>query len=112
MGDQATHHQGHPRTRPDERARQAKIAREDQAEDILNGREQPYKACVSSAGKHRLTTDDRAELRQELETSMRKAQDAMQIMDAQGGVSPDVKGLRGKLVVLATLPESDLMTLL
>lgn len=41
---------------------------------------------------------------------MKSAQDAVQIIDAQPGVSVDLKSLRGKLVVLAALAEGDLKT--
>jgi hypothetical protein len=80
---------------------QARTAREDQAEDILNGRQQTYKAFVTSTGKHWLTVDDRAECRQGLETSMRNARDPVQIIDVQPAISPALQGLRGKLVLWA-----------
>jgi hypothetical protein len=69
------------------------------------------KTLVTSVRIPWLTADDRAEFRQGLETSMRNGRDAVQIIHAwPWRVSPDVKGLRGKLVVLATLVESHLKT--
>jgi hypothetical protein len=38
---------------------------------------------------------------------MKSAQDAVQIIDAQPRMGVDLKALRGKLVVLATLAEGD-----
>jgi hypothetical protein len=38
---------------------------------------------------------------------MKSAQDAVQIIDAQPRMGVDLKSLRGKLVVLATLAEGD-----
>jgi hypothetical protein len=52
--------------------------------------------------------EDRHELRQKLERSMKSVQDAVQIIDAQPGISPDLKALRGKLAVISTMAEIDL----
>jgi hypothetical protein len=63
--------------------------------------ESTYEAFVTSASIPWLTADDRAKFRQGLEASMRKARDAVQIIDAQPGISPALQGFRGKLVLWA-----------
>jgi hypothetical protein len=61
--------------------------------------ERTYRAFLTSASKPWLTADDRAELRHDLERSLKSAQAAVEIIDGQGAVSPDLKVLRGRLVV-------------
>jgi hypothetical protein len=72
--------------------------------------ERTYKAFVTSASKPWFTADDRAERRRDLEQSMRSAQAAVEIIGARPGISPALQGLRGKLVMLATLAKGDLKT--
>jgi hypothetical protein len=54
--------------------------------------------------------DDCAEFRQGLETPMRNACDAVQIIEPQTAVSPILQALWGTLVMLTTRTENDLKT--
>jgi hypothetical protein len=72
--------------------------------------ESTYKAFVTSASKPWLTAHDLAEFRQGLETSMRNAREAVQIIEPQTAVIPALQALWGKLVVLTTMTENDLKT--
>jgi hypothetical protein len=87
---------------------QAKIVREDQAEDLRNTLEHDYQAFIQSDRKRWLSTDDRHEIRQALVRSMKSAQEAVRIIDEQPGIGVNLQSLRGKLVILATMAEGDL----
>jgi hypothetical protein len=83
--------------------------REDQAEHILSQLDRDYWAYAKIPQKSYLRAEDRAEIRQQLVTSMQQAQSALELMDAQpGGLSPALRQFRGKLIVLTTLAEDDL----
>jgi hypothetical protein len=69
-----------------------------------------YRAFVTKASKSWLATDDRAQIRQGREISMRKVRDAVQIIELQTAVIPALQVLWGKLVVLTTMTENDLKT--
>jgi hypothetical protein len=53
-------------------------------------------------------SEGRAEIHQTLETSRQKAQDAIQIMNQQTGMRPELRGLQGKLILWTTMAEGDL----
>jgi hypothetical protein len=89
------------------------VIREDQAEYLLNLIEKDYKSFMTSDRKRWLTADDRTnddrtKLREELGTSLHRAQAAITTIDTQAGVSPELRQLRGKLVIAATMAEADL----
>ena len=55
--------------------------------------------------------EDRAKLRQQLETATKQAQAAIATMDARpGGMSPVLQGIKGKLILWSTMAEGELKT--
>jgi hypothetical protein len=79
-----------------------------QAEQLRAQLDRDYHAFVRIDRKPWINADDRAELRQNLEHSLKRAQAAMQRIAAQPGGSGDLQALRRKLVVLTTMAEGDL----
>ena len=65
---------------------------------------------MTRARKSWLTADDRAEFRRRLETSMRDARDAVEIIEPQTAAIPALQALWGKLGMLTTRTENDLKT--
>jgi hypothetical protein len=87
---------------------QANTVHIDQGQQLLSELERHYHAFVRAPAKPWLNAEDKAELRQDLERSMKNAQAAIQVMDAQlSGLSPELKGFRDKLVILTTMAETD-----
>jgi hypothetical protein len=82
--------------------------REEHAQQAVDTLQRTYHAFARRTNRPGLRAEDLDQLRTDLEHSMRHAQEVLRLMDAQPGISADLKGLQDKLVILSTLVESDL----
>lgn len=87
---------------------QSTTVRVDQAEHLRTELEKAYRAYGRMPMKPWLRPEDKAEIREDLDRATKSAQAAIAIINQQPGASAELQQLRGKLVVLSTMAETDL----
>jgi hypothetical protein len=82
--------------------------REDQAEHLVEELETAYRVYSQSPNRPWLSQANRDEIRRHLETSVRNARGALEIMAQQSGMSPALQMLHRKLILWTEMAAGDL----